>query len=66
MSDFTWNKKRVNLGEFVQVGDTVKVRVLEFVPAERKLKLGIKQLCENPWVLLRRDLLLEKSYQQKF
>ena len=49
MSDFTWNKKRVNLGEFVQVGDVVKVRVLEFVPAERKLKLGIKQLCENPW-----------------
>lgn len=49
MSDFTWNKKRVNLGEFVQVGDTVKVRVLEFVPEERKLKLGIKQLHENPW-----------------
>lgn len=49
MSDFTWNKKRVNLGEFVQVGDTVKVKVLEFVPAERKLKLGIRQLSENPW-----------------
>ena len=49
MSDFTWNKKKVNLGEFVQVGDNIKVRVLEFVPAERKLKLGIKQLCENPW-----------------
>lgn len=49
MSDFTWNKKRVNLGEFVQVGDTVKVKVLEFVPEERKLKLGIKQLHENPW-----------------
>lgn len=49
MSDFTWNKKRVSLNEFVQVGDTVKVKVLEFQPAERKLKLGIKQLSENPW-----------------
>ena len=66
MSDFTWNKKRVNLGEFVQVGDTVKVRVLEFVPAERKLKLGIKHFVKILGILLRRDLLLEKSYQQKF
>lgn len=49
MTDFTWNKKRVNLNDFVQVGDTVKVKVIEFVPAERKLKLGIKQLSENPW-----------------
>ena len=49
MSDFTWNKKRVNLAEFTQVGDLIKVKVLEFVPSERKLKLGIKQLCENPW-----------------
>lgn len=49
MSDFTWNKKRVSLNEFVQVGDIVKVKVLEFQPAERKLKLGIKQLSENPW-----------------
>ena len=47
MSDFTWNKKRVNLAEFTQVGDLIKVKVLEFVPSERKLKLGIKQLCEN-------------------
>lgn len=49
MSDFTWNKKRVSLNEFVQVGDIVKVKVLELQPAERKLKLGIKQLSENPW-----------------
>ena len=49
MSDFTWNKKRVSLNEFVQLGDTVKVKIIEFNPADRKLKLGIKQLSENPW-----------------
>lgn len=49
MSDFTWNKKRVSLNEFVQLGDTVKVKIIEFQPAERKLKLGIKQLSANPW-----------------
>lgn len=49
MSDFTWNKKRVSLNEFVQLGDIVKVKIIEFQPAERKLKLGIKQLSANPW-----------------
>lgn len=49
MSDFAWNKKKVNLGEYIQVGDQVKVKVLEFEPTTRKLKLGIKQLCVNPW-----------------
>ena len=49
MSDFAWNKKRVNLGDYIKVGDEIQVRVLEFNPESRRLKLGIKQLCENPW-----------------
>lgn len=49
MSDFAWNKKRVNLGDYIKVGDEIKVKVLEFNPENRRLKLGIKQLCENPW-----------------
>lgn len=65
MSDFTWNKKRVNLGEFVQVGDTVKVRVLEFVPEERKLKLGIKQLHENPWDSAEERFAIDKELSAK-
>ena len=49
MSDFTWNKKRVRLDEFVKVGDKVKVKIIDLEPNDRKLKLGIKQLSENPW-----------------
>lgn len=49
MTDFIWGKKSVNLSNFVKIGDTIKVKVLEFSLADRKLKLGIKQLSENPW-----------------
>ena len=49
MSDFAWNKKRVNLGDYIKVGDEIKVKVLEFNPENRRLKLGIKQLSANPW-----------------
>ncbi|MGF6906768.1 S1 RNA-binding domain-containing protein [Fusobacterium sp. PH5-44] len=49
MSDFTWNKKRIRLEDFVKIGDNIKVKVIDFDSNERKLKLGIKQLSENPW-----------------
>ena len=49
ISDFTWNKKKVNMNDFVKEGDEIKVKVLEFIPEERRLKLGIKQLAQDPW-----------------
>lgn len=49
ISDFAWNKKRIHMEEYAKIGDTVKVKVLEFNPENRKLKLGFKQLVENPW-----------------
>ncbi|MDR3259801.1 MAG: 4-hydroxy-3-methylbut-2-enyl diphosphate reductase [Fusobacteriaceae bacterium] len=49
ISDFTWNKKRINLDEFIKLEDKIKVKILYFMPSERKLKLGIKQLSEDPW-----------------
>lgn len=48
-SDFTWNRKKINVNDFAKIGDTVKVKVLEFKPENRKLKLGIKQLSVDPW-----------------
>ena len=49
ISDFTWNRKKINVNEFAKVGDVVKVKVLEFKPENRKLKLGMKQLSVDPW-----------------
>ncbi len=58
LSDFTWNKKKVNVSEYVKVGDLVKVKVIELNKEGKKLKFGIKQLSENPW-----DAAVEK-YQE--
>ena len=49
ISDLTWNKKKLSVGEFLAIGDTVKVMILELKPEMRKLKLGVKQLSIDPW-----------------
>lgn len=48
-SDFSWVMKKVNVNSFVKVGDIIKVSILELDKNEKKLKLGLKQLSENPW-----------------
>ena len=48
-SDFSWTSKKVNVNNFVKVGDEIKVVITDLSPKERKLKLGIKQLSSNPW-----------------
>ena len=48
-SDFSWTSKKVNVNNFVKVGDEIKVSIIDLNPTERKLKLGIKQLSVNPW-----------------
>ena len=49
ISDFSWTKKKLNVADYVKEGEKIKVRVIELDAANRKLKLGIKQLVANPW-----------------
>lgn len=49
VSDFSWTKKKLNISEFVKEGEKIKVKIVELNSAERKLKLGLKQLVANPW-----------------
>jgi len=49
ISDLSWTKKIKHPSEFVTVGDTLEVEVLELDVAGRKLSLGHKQTTENPW-----------------
>ncbi len=53
VSDLTWSKKIKNVEEYMQVGDAVKVKVIELKPQDKKLKLGIKQLSPNPWEVVK-------------
>jgi small subunit ribosomal protein S1 len=49
ISDLSWTKKIKHPSEFVNVGDKLKVEVLELDVDGRKLSLGHKQTTENPW-----------------
>ncbi|MFP9098210.1 30S ribosomal protein S1 [Flavobacterium sp. RHBU_24] len=49
ISDLSWTKKVKHPSEFVSVGDTLDVVVLELDVDGRKLSLGHKQTQANPW-----------------
>ncbi|MCG8477095.1 MAG: 30S ribosomal protein S1 [Cytophagales bacterium] len=49
VSDLSWTKKIKHPSEFVKVGETLDVQVLELDVDNRRLALGHKQLEENPW-----------------
>lgn len=49
VSDLSWTKKIKHPSEFVKVGDTMEVQVLELDAANRRLALSHKHLEENPW-----------------
>ena len=49
VSDLSWTKKIKHPSEFVKVGDTLEVVVIEIDPENKRLALGHKQIEENPW-----------------
>ncbi len=49
ISDLSWTKKIKHPSDFVTVGDTLEVEVLELDVEGRKLNLGHKQTQDNPW-----------------
>jgi small subunit ribosomal protein S1 len=49
ISDLSWTKKIKHPSEFVNVGDSLEVVVLELDVEGRKLSLGHKQTTANPW-----------------
>ena len=49
ISDLSWTKKVKHPSDFVKVGDSMEVEVLELDVEGRKLNLGHKQTTENPW-----------------
>ena len=48
VSDISWTQ-RGKVSDMVKVGEKIKVKVIEFNLADKRIKLGIKQLTEDPW-----------------
>lgn len=49
ISDLSWSKKVKHPSEFTSIGENLDVVVLEVDQDNRRLRLGHKQLEENPW-----------------
>ncbi len=49
ISDLSWTKKIKHPSDFINVGETLEVVVLELDVDGRKLSLGHKQTTTNPW-----------------
>ncbi len=49
VSDMSWTKKINHPSEVLKKGDTVEVVVLEVVPENQRISLGLKQTQEDPW-----------------
>lgn len=49
VSDLSWTKKIKHPSEFVKVGETMEVQVLELDASNRRLALSHKHMEENPW-----------------
>lgn len=49
ISDLSWSKKVKHPAEFTSIGEDLEVIVLEVDQENRRLRLGHKQLEENPW-----------------
>jgi len=63
ISDLSWTKKIKHPSEFVSVGDTLEVVVLELDVEGRKLSLGHKQTTDNPWDKYETEFALETVHK---
>jgi len=49
IDDYSWTQKIKNPSSVLHEGDEIEVIVLESSPEERNIRLGVKQLTEDPW-----------------
>lgn len=54
VEDMSWTERVADPSTIVKVGDEIEVMVLMVDPRQRRIKLGLKQLTEDPWTTLAR------------
>ncbi len=59
VDDLSWTKKIKNPASVLKEGEEIEVMVLDVNPEERNIRLGVKQLSEDPWISLK------KAYPEK-
>ena len=64
ITDISWTKIN-SPSDILNLGETIKVKVLKFDQELSRLSLGIKQLTENPWDNLDENIKLENEITAK-
>ncbi len=54
VEDMSWTERVADPSTVVKVGDEIEVMVLHVDPRLRRIKLGLKQITEDPWTTLAR------------
>ncbi|MBI3307029.1 MAG: 30S ribosomal protein S1 [Candidatus Omnitrophica bacterium] len=57
ISDMSWTHKVNRPSDILKKGDTIDVMILSVDPQSKKISLGMKQLSEDPWERLTKDLM---------
>ncbi|MCB9800074.1 MAG: 30S ribosomal protein S1 [Candidatus Omnitrophica bacterium] len=65
ISDMSWIHKITKPSEVLKKGDEVEVMVLSIDASEQKISLGVKQLSEDPWENLTKELYAGTQMQGK-
>ena len=55
VDDVSWTKKIKNISSFCKEGDVIDVVITKVEPENRRIRLGVKQLEDNPWVAIKRN-----------
>ena len=54
LDDFSWTKRPNDPSEMIKADDEIEVMVIGIDKEARRIKLGLKQLSEDPWVSLQK------------
>jgi len=64
ITDMTWGRIS-HPSEMVKIGDQITVKVLSFDKDNEKISLGLKQLTENPWEKLAKEVTVNSKVKGK-
>jgi small subunit ribosomal protein S1 len=53
VSEMSWTKRITHPSKLLSIGQDIEVIVLDMDPAQRRISLGLKQVSQNPWEVVR-------------
>jgi small subunit ribosomal protein S1 len=56
VDDLSWTKKIKNAGSVLKKDEEIEVVVISINPDDRRIRLGVKQLSDNPWEALAENI----------